>query len=676
MRRMGKQVSSRPKSFCAERRKRQGLQMRGTPLGIYEEIFGRLLDHLASCFVIPIRHQEEFSFSSVRFLGGERKKIYLRFLSLEKFEVLDEEFTCLAMGQTRRPVQLEELYFTLQKTPVSFPIDRLYCFTLLPWQELFPSIEKQLEVASDPFDPRLLHLIYRDETGNLASSFLNQLMLGYHQFALHEAEEAKLAAQAEKGEGKNQGASGGEALLSLCTAQIDALRQIYDLEAEEVELPAPPLHCAPAAKRVEFTYSLREAKEGYLRALRRVRELRVEVEEITGCLEAIEKGEVSLSLLEKSVGSGHIKRLTDWTHFLSTQLAEQQSERLIQEKLHWQEVLSTHLLERQKSLEGDLLAAEQQTEALYAYTKGLLQNQIGLARKHLGEIQQMMLTVSQVEKKEISESAPPEESPGQTLLSHPLDFAESPLGSLRSPLLMRIFFWGFGGIFLPTFAILLIAAVTGLPLSLEMLKRWNLPSAGELSSDLNHTLDELGGSDLQTLRHMAAFFTPHKKEEEALTISLCGRGGQLPSLLASLFARKGASVLLVQTSATGKGGEAPGLYQYLEGELTAYPIYQRKEYAFLPSGSAPLHAAELATSSQFRELLAELQQEYDVILLCGSCPPFSAESLELLRQSDAGALSILDEKSPHLLPFLKNLSTPRAIPVIFVTHGAACPRQS
>ena len=43
---------------------------------------------------------------------------------------------------------------------------------------------------------------------------------------------------------------------------------------------------------------------------------------------------------------------------------------------------------------------------------------------------------------------------------------------------------------------------------------------------------------------------------------------------------------------------------------------------------------------------------------------------------DQIALSILDEKSPHLLPFLKNLSTPRAIPVIFVTHDTTCSKQS
>lgn len=658
--------------FLRRAAEKAGLQIKAAPLGLFEAVSARLWDHLSSSFVLPFRHPAEFSFSSVRFLGSEKKKIYLRFLSSETFEVLDEKYEFLTRGQVRRPVQIEEIYFTLQKTPLTFSIDGLYSFILLPWHELFPSIEKHLRVSPDPFDPRLLHLSYRDEMGHVAASFLNQLMLGYHQFALHEAEEAKLAARGEKAESKREIPPGGDALLALCNAQIDALRQIYDLEVEEGQLPEPPQGAWPFEKRTDLTYSLSEAKDAYFMALRQLRELSVQVEEISFCLESVERGEVNLPLLEKSVGLAHAKRLSDWTHFLSTELSrpeEEKNERLIREKLHWQEVLRAHLSERKKGLEIDLSAAQRRSGAFYLYAKELVCNQITLARKHLAEIEQRMLTLSKVEKEE-SKSVPVEEPVAQTLLSHPLDFAENPQAPLRSPLLARIFFWAVGGALLPTIGILLIAAFTGLPLSLEMLKRWNLPSAGEISSRLDSTLDEMDSADLQTLRHMAAFFSPHKKEESALTIALCGRTAELFPLVASLFARKGASVLLVQTSCSGKGGAAPGLYQYLEGELTSYPIYQRKEYDFLPSGSAPLHAAELTTSSQFRELLGNLQQEYDVLLLCSSCLPFSAESLELLRQSDAGALSIVDEKSPHLLPFLKNLSTPRAIPVIFVTHKA------
>ncbi len=229
--------------------------------------------------------------------------------------------------------------------------------------------------------------------------------------------------------------------------------------------------------------------------------------------------------------------------------------------------------------------------------------------------------------------------------SKPLDFATPPLRAQPPYLLLIAGLSAFGCPFF-LFSLSLIRRIfRGFPLSLEKLRALHLPVIGELKGPSCGSFP----FDLEVLRRMA-FFSSNGK----VISLLAGQGPDYADAFGEYLSRSQRRSILLRCDflSSSQKDEGPGIFQFWKGEALEPFIYQGKGFDYmLPGGSTPF-GTEIIQSSSFKKLLELLKKRYDGVFLYFRSSLASAEALAALQISDKAIVTVCEEQTQELTPFI------------------------
>lgn len=237
------------------------------------------------------------------------------------------------------------------------------------------------------------------------------------------------------------------------------------------------------------------------------------------------------------------------------------------------------------------------------------------------------------------------------IASKPLDKAIPPFNPKPPKILFyTLVFALFSGV---SFCVLIFCKTLfkGLPVSDETLGLLGLHVSGKLSKYCNTSLSQVQEKDLETLRHAASILTPRYKAPVGLVAAcISGKHPDYTQPLAELLAmRNSRSIVLHCTfDKIVHKEEMPGLWQYLQGQISELPLRHQGAYDLLTSGGTSRHGPEIISSPGFQNLLSDLKQRYDIVLLYSRADPAKMEGFSLLQTADVALISIGQENRRDL----------------------------
>lgn len=261
----------------------------------------------------------------------------------------------------------------------------------------------------------------------------------------------------------------------------------------------------------------------------------------------------------------------------------------------------------------------------------MIHQQMDLNRNVAGEVSRLIETKNLASNLELNRSAP-------------MDVAYPPIKPVSPRLPLFIMIGLFMGTFLSVSALLCKTLFRGVPISKENLLLSGYHCSGILS---RRNKTRLLDSDLETLRAIVAFL-PRAKECQTLLIAENDTAHYSKTLI-SLLARQGLRILYLDLTFNG-ANEENGLLQYLEGTIKTPNITQQSDYQEISAGGASRFGAEKIAHKRFQELLNSYKTQYDWIIASTTAPALSAETKELRRQFDYAILTIDGETQVDLPP--------------------------
>lgn len=120
-----------------------------------------------------LQEKEAFLFQQVHFEKETPKKFFLKVVSKEDFEILNEKKQLLTKGRVKETVQLEEFSFTVMEMPGK---KNWAAFTLLPKRDLLRELTKRITIKSARDDRNILKMKCRHPQRKIAIGILDSLM--------------------------------------------------------------------------------------------------------------------------------------------------------------------------------------------------------------------------------------------------------------------------------------------------------------------------------------------------------------------------------------------------------------------------------------------------------------------------------------------------------------------
>ncbi len=164
---------------------KMGLQIQSSP----KNFFSKAWRNLAAEWGTIVEDEEDFQFKDVLYDHEKAGCFYLKFLSPETFEILDEKKQFLATGKSNQKIELPKIRFTLEKIPHGLSFQKQYPFSILPWNSTVAVLKKSLKIKPSKTEKSLIDLTFSCENRHLAAQVLNQLMAQFQEFLLEEHEE-------------------------------------------------------------------------------------------------------------------------------------------------------------------------------------------------------------------------------------------------------------------------------------------------------------------------------------------------------------------------------------------------------------------------------------------------------------------------------------------------------
>jgi len=248
----------------------------------------------------------------------------------------------------------------------------------------------------------------------------------------------------------------------------------------------------------------------------------------------------------------------------------------------------------------------------------------------------------------------------KTIASHLHHIESKPLDTATLPAIPRypgIFLKAFLGAFLGGLGSFgrsfLRSLLKGFPSSKEKLAAMRYPLLGEITTACDGPLSEpLAGTDLGALRQISFLLdqTPRGK----IVGIIEGKGPDYSHALAEHLGRLSFTSLLVHCDFKVKFSpcDRPGLLQIYKKEEETFPVRPMQGYDFLPSGGYTPYGPEIIRSHFFRELLEKWKERYDFILIAVRSPLDSAESVSPLSLCDKAIVTVAEEPTEQLTPFI------------------------
>lgn len=377
--------------------------------------------------------------------------------------------------------------------------------------------------------------------------------------------------------------------------------------------------------------------------------------------------------------------------------SEREQTRLREELSRQREFLAAHLKQSNQLLNLRKEFLNDKTYALQKVLHDLIQQQVGVAEKHLSDyllaridslqIEQGLIEQTQAELRQqmallparwvseqiiaqrlrlnkalVEEVAKLVESKNiannlETIQSGPIDRATAPILPKRPGL---IWFALLGMIFGATLATGCVV-VNGIRRGLEA-------SPENLWLDKQSVAGFLDGSDtmlLETLRRLSAHL--YSDSGDVLFLML-GHGPDYSREFAKLLAKGGAKVARISLAFDGqdKPSELPGILQVLEGSAPQPTIRPAGEYDEIASGGASLYRNELLRAPRFQAILEALRARYDAVLLVAPTLPNSAEAENIVERFNRIAATLDGERLQDIASLL-HPSSPTQIAFLFAT---------
>lgn len=317
-------------------------------------------------------------------------------------------------------------------------------------------------------------------------------------------------------------------------------------------------------------------------------------------------------------------------------------------KKHFQEYLSVRLkdLKQEKSIieEHQLQIKKEMTTFPSKWvSEKFIDLQMDLYKKMVEEVSSM------VESKNISANL-------EVIQSAPIDLA-LPTIHPQSPRL--IFFLILGAIMGTCFGVSFIVTksiFTGIKASKENLKLSHQHVSGFITQAIQKNSQDFLDSDLETLRRLTSFLC-HDQTETTNEISqhqslliVKGRGVDYSSCLAELLVKKGLKVLLMPITfdLPAKENDLPGLLQYLEGKSEWPKIEKKRVYDLMSHGGISRFGTEMIGSASCKKLMNQLKVDYDWIISVTNATPTSVEAETTLKLFDHGVINVTNENVSDL----------------------------
>jgi uncharacterized protein involved in exopolysaccharide biosynthesis len=132
------------------------------------------------------KSEDNFHFQHVHYDGEKPCSYFIRFTSPEAFELLDNSQEKLAAGRVNAPLQVQDIVFTLVKTPRSLKTGKLYPLSILPLQSVVADVKTRTRIKPLREDKNILMINFSDTDRQRAAEFINTLISKYEAFLIDE----------------------------------------------------------------------------------------------------------------------------------------------------------------------------------------------------------------------------------------------------------------------------------------------------------------------------------------------------------------------------------------------------------------------------------------------------------------------------------------------------------
>lgn len=339
---------------------------------------------------------------------------------------------------------------------------------------------------------------------------------------------------------------------------------------------------------------------------------------------------------------GHIKEKIRALQKIHLDLAQQQISILEKQFADYLKTRTQNLVQQQEVIKNH--AADLQKEMAQIPNKWVAEK---LFNQQLLGHQKLMEDISRlVESKILSHNL-------ELIQSSPVDLAIPPLLPLNPCIIKFGSLGAFVGASLMSASFLVYFFMVGIPVTPTNVMLQGFFVAGIISRRTHLRKTELlSDNDLETLRRLISYNYETLSTDKVDKVCrgkvwlLAQSGGPDYSYhLATLLSKQGKKVLLLPLffDTLGLPEEQPGLLTHLQ-EGIALKINHEEGYDKIAPGGICRYSSELINSSKFKELLAQLRQQYDIILVISPSNPFNAETEALLTIADSTYITLTNER--------------------------------
>ncbi|HEX2579204.1 MAG TPA: hypothetical protein VHK67_02225 [Rhabdochlamydiaceae bacterium] len=132
------------------------------------------------------KSEENFHFQNVHYDGEKTRSYFLRFTSPEDFELLDRNQEKVVAGSINCPLQMQDIVFTLTKTPKSLKVGKFYPFSISPLYAVVARVKNQTRIKPLREDKNILMITFSDPDRERSAQFVNTLISKYEAFLVDE----------------------------------------------------------------------------------------------------------------------------------------------------------------------------------------------------------------------------------------------------------------------------------------------------------------------------------------------------------------------------------------------------------------------------------------------------------------------------------------------------------
>ncbi len=166
-----------------------GFQIQVRPHHFLTELCSRFGKNFLREFGGRPKDQEIFEFRDVVYEGESTAIFFLRFLTNDTFEILNEEKDVLSQGRMKEKVNFLNHEITLSNAPSDRSLKTVFKLKISPWTESVESVQKKLRITTGKNDKNMLQLTFVHQNRHIAARFLNSIMGAYRNYLRVENEE-------------------------------------------------------------------------------------------------------------------------------------------------------------------------------------------------------------------------------------------------------------------------------------------------------------------------------------------------------------------------------------------------------------------------------------------------------------------------------------------------------